>query len=75
MHYHPDLASALAQTRAAELRDAASHARGSSVNRVARCVSHNGQHGADSAVLDAYPRLCGLAVPLERLPPLTRTVE
>lgn len=73
MHYHPDLATALAQIRAADLRDAASHARGSRVTRGARRTSHHGQHGTNSIVLDAYPRLCGLRVTLERLQLMART--
>lgn len=65
MHYHPDLAAALAEARTADLHDAAA------------CGRHDSREGdachtqqppsAASIGLDAYPRLCGLPVTIERL--------
>jgi hypothetical protein len=67
MLYHPDLAAALAQARAAALHDAAAahvrhDPRGDEKPRAQVVPS-----GASPIPLDAYPRLCGLPVTIERL--------
>jgi hypothetical protein len=66
MHYHPDLAAALAEARIADLRDAGTYAR--------HAIRDNDQRdGAqwlprtDSIQLNAYPRLCGLPVTIDRI--------
>lgn len=65
MLYHPDLAAALNEARTADLHHAAARGR------------HDAHEGAASHTekppsvaytwLDAYPRLCGLPVTIERL--------
>lgn len=66
MHYHPDLAAALAEARVADLRDAAAHARRDSSGRDERRCSLL-PPSTGSTHLDAYPRLCGLPVTIARL--------
>lgn len=67
MHYHPDIAAALAQGQAADLRDAAAHARRNDREEQTYPMAER-QPTAGSMQLDAYPRLCGLPVTIERLP-------
>jgi hypothetical protein len=62
MRYHPDLAAALAEARVADLHDAAARARHDSSGRGVPPLPSSG-----SMQLDAYPRLCGLPVTIERL--------
>jgi hypothetical protein len=66
MHYHPDLAAALAEARVADLRDAATCARNATRDNDKR---HGAQRlpSTGSIQLDAYPRLCGLPVTIDRL--------
>ena len=65
MHYHPDLAAALAEARTAALHDAAACGRHDSREGDA---SHTRQPSSGAYIgLDAYPRLCGLPVTIERL--------
>lgn len=66
MHYHPDLAAALAEARVADLRDAATCARHATRDNDKR---HGAQRlpSTGSIQLSAYPRLCGLPVTIDRL--------
>jgi hypothetical protein len=66
MHYHPDLAAAIAEARDADLRDAATRARHATRDNDKR---HGAQRlpSTGSIQLDAYPRLCGLPVTIDRL--------
>jgi hypothetical protein len=65
MHYHPDLAAALAEARTADLHDAAACGRHGARERD---VSHAQQPPSAALIeLAAYPRLCGLPVTIERL--------
>ena len=66
MLYHPDLAAALAQARAAALHDAAA-AHGRQDPRGDETPSAQVLPSASPIPLDAYPRLCGLPVTIERL--------
>jgi hypothetical protein len=62
MLFHPHITSQLAETRAAEHHNAAGRAREASAAR------HDVQPSPSlpSIPLDAYPRLCGLPVTIER---------
>lgn len=66
MLYHPDIAAEIAHGRAGELHDAAARARRSIRREQTRHVAHQ-QPTAGLLQLDAYPRLCGLPVTIERL--------
>jgi hypothetical protein len=66
MHYHPDLATALVQTRATDLREAAARAARDSGSAGALRRSDTAQPTTGSIQLDAYPRLCGLPVTIDR---------
>ena len=62
MFFHPHLVSELAETRAAEHHNAASRAREASAARPDVQPSPS----TPSVQLDAFPRLCGLPVTIER---------
>jgi hypothetical protein len=65
MHYHPDLAAALAEARTADLHAAAARGRH---DASASDASHEQPPRIPASIqLDAYPRLCGLPVTIERL--------
>jgi 2-oxo-4-hydroxy-4-carboxy--5-ureidoimidazoline (OHCU) decarboxylase len=65
MSYHPHLAAALAEARTADLHAAAARGRHDAHEKDA---SHAQQPpSAAYTWLDAYPRLCGLPVTIERL--------
>jgi hypothetical protein len=64
MHYHPDLAAALAEARTADFHGAAACGRHDAREGDA---SHTQQPPSAAPIgLDAYPRLCGLPVTIER---------
>jgi hypothetical protein len=58
MFFHPHLMSELAETRAADHHNSASHAR--------KAADAQEPPSTISNPLDAYPRLCGLPVTIER---------
>ena len=65
MYFHPDLAAALAEARTADLHAAAARGRHDASESDA---SHTQQPRSTASMqLDAYPRLCGLPVTIERL--------
>jgi hypothetical protein len=65
MLYHPDLAAALAEARTADLHAATARGRHDAREGDA---SHTRQPRSPASIqLDAYPRLCGLPVTVERL--------
>jgi hypothetical protein len=63
MSFHPDVMAALAQTRVADLHNAASRARHDSPESIDPPAAPS----VASVPLDAYPRLCGLPVTIDRL--------
>ena len=63
MSFHPDVMAALAQTRVADLHNAAARARHDS----AESIDPPATPSVASVRLDAYPRLCGLPVTIDRL--------
>jgi hypothetical protein len=63
MSFHPDVMAALAQTRVADLHNAAARARHDS----AESSDPPAAPSVASVRLDAYPRLCGLPVTIDRL--------
>ena len=65
MRCHPDIA-------ATELHDAAAHARRNTRKGQTHPIARR-QPTTGSIQLDAYPRLCGLPVTIERLPAIDRT--
>ena len=66
MHYHLELVTALAHARATDLREAAARAGRDSGSSGALRRSDAEQSTAGSIQLDAYPRLCGLPVTIDR---------
>lgn len=65
MHYHPDLAATVAEARTADFHAAAARGRHDAREGDA---SHTRQPPSPASIqLDAYPRLCGLPVTIERL--------
>ena len=65
MHYHPDLGAALAEARTAHLHAAAASGRHDA--REGDASPTRQPPSAASIQLDAYPRLCGLPVTIERI--------
>ena len=65
MHYHPDLAATLAEARTADLHAAAG---GRHDAREGDASETQQRRSPGSIQLDAYPRLCGLPVTVERIP-------
>ncbi|HKE79973.1 MAG TPA: hypothetical protein VKB54_11715 [Solirubrobacteraceae bacterium] len=65
MSFHPDITAALAETRVADLHNAAARGRHDSDDRRER--SDSPPPSVASVRLDAYPRLCGLPVTIDRL--------
>jgi hypothetical protein len=63
MSFHPDVMAAVAQTRVADLHSAAARARHDS----AESSDPPPAPSVASVRLDAYPRLCGLPVTIDRL--------
>ena len=66
MSFHPDITAALAETRVADLHNAAARGRHDSTQGAERHDSAPAPSVA-SVRLDAYPRLCGLPVTIDRL--------
>jgi hypothetical protein len=66
MSFHPHLMAAVAETRVADLHDAAARARHGSAGPDGQSDAPPAPSAA-SVRLDAYPRLCGLPVTIDRL--------